>query len=72
MKKSIWYNFSIVLFVVVQGIFVPAIAQSEKITLDITLSPALENAQVLGLTSLGVDNKGSGPLLIRGSLLPIK
>ena len=52
--------------------FVPysnTFAQSEKISLDFTLAPALEKAQVLGLTSLGVDSRGSGPVLISGTLI---
>lgn len=69
MKKSVLHRFCMILLIASFGIFVPTFAQSEKITLDITLSPALENAQILGLSSLGVDSKGSGPLLIRGSLV---
>lgn len=72
MKKSVWCRtiflsllVSIYIFVPVKSVF----AQSEILTLDVNLSPALENAQVLGLTSLGVDNKGSGPVLFSGSLV---
>lgn len=46
-----------------------ALAQNDKLTLEITLSPLLENAQVLGFASLGVDNEGSGPLLLSGTLI---
>ncbi|MFV1882917.1 MAG: hypothetical protein ACMZ7B_00285 [Balneola sp.] len=72
MKKSVWCTTIFLSLLVSSYIFVPAksvFAQSEILTLDINLSPALENAQVLGLTSLGVDNKGSGPVLFSGSLV---
>lgn len=44
-------------------------AQSDKLTLEFSLSPVLEQAQVLGLSSLGVDTEGSGPVIISGSLV---
>ncbi len=72
MKKSVWCSTIFLSVLVSFYIFVPinsVFAQSEVLTLDISLSPALENAQVLGLTSLGVDNKGSGPVLFSGSLV---
>ncbi|MBO6522693.1 MAG: hypothetical protein JJ971_02615 [Balneolaceae bacterium] len=72
MKKSVWCTTIFLSLLVSIFTFVPTnsvFAQSEVLTLDITLSPALENAQVLGLTSLGVDNKGSGPVLFSGSLV---
>ncbi len=72
MKKSVWFQTSFISLLVLISIYVPngnVFAQSESITLDLQLSPALENAQVLGLTSLGVDNRGSGPVLASGSLV---
>ncbi len=72
MKKSVWFTTIFLSLLVSIFTFVPSksvFAQSEVLTLDITLSPALENAQVLGLTSLGVDNRGSGPVLFSGSLV---
>lgn len=72
MKKSVWLKTIFLSLIVLVSIFVPtksALAQSERLTLDYSLSPALENAQVLGLTSLGVDSKGSGPVLGSGSLV---
>ncbi len=72
MKKSVWFQTSFISLLVLISIYVPngnVFAQSESITLDLQLSPALENAQVLGLTSLGVDNRGSGPVLVSGSLV---
>lgn len=72
MKKSVWFQTSFLSLLVIISIYVPGgnvFAQSESITLDLQLSPALENAQVLGLTSLGVDNRGSGPVLVSGSLV---
>ena len=52
--------------------FVPintVLAQSEcldsgSLSLEVNLSPVLENASVLGLTSLGIDTRGSGPVLV--------
>ncbi len=38
------------------------------LSLDIMLTPILENAQVLGLTSLGINTKGSGPMLVSGTM----
>lgn len=52
-------------------VFVPVqngFAQSDKVVLDYQLSPALENAQVLGLTSLGINSEGFGQVLISGTL----
>lgn len=72
MKKSVWFQTNFLSLLVLLSIFVPnkvVFAQSETLTLDITLSPSLENAQVLGLTSLGVDNRGSGPVLVSGSMI---
>lgn len=72
MKKSVWCRTIFLSLLVSIYIFVPAksvFAQSEILTLDVNLSPALENAQVLGLTSLGVDNRGSGPVLFSASLV---
>jgi len=46
-----------------------AFAQSDKVTLEFSLSPVLEQAQVLGLSSLGVDTEGGGPVIISGSLV---
>lgn len=74
MERRKFLNFNFLILVVLGLTFVPAklaFAQSdaEKITLDLTLSPALENAQVLGLASLGVDNKGTGPVLVSGTLI---
>jgi hypothetical protein len=46
-----------------------AFGQSDKVTLEFSLSPILEQAQVLGLSSLGVDTEGGGPVIISGSLV---
>jgi hypothetical protein len=43
--------------------------QSDKVTLEFSLSPILEQAQVLGLSSLGIDTEGGGPVIISGSLV---
>lgn len=74
MERKKFLNFNFLILVVLGLTFVPekpAFAQSdtEKVTLDLTLSPALENAQLLGLASLGVDNKGTGPVLVSGTLI---
>ncbi|MBO6792934.1 MAG: hypothetical protein JJ895_03410 [Balneolaceae bacterium] len=37
--------------------------------MEVNLSPVLENAQVLGLTSLGIDTRGSGPVLVSGTMV---
>ena len=74
MKKYVWYR-SIFLSLLGFAItFVPAkhlYAQtsSDAVTLEFYLSPVLENAQVLGLASLGLDAKGTGPVLISGSIV---
>tara|TARA_Y200000002_G_scaffold32204_1_gene23756 strand:- start:21382 stop:22596 length:1215 start_codon:yes stop_codon:yes gene_type:complete len=54
----IWFLTTIVTF-----------GQSDKVTLEFSLSPILEQAQVLGLSSLGVDTEGGGPVIISGSLV---
>lgn len=72
--RSITYFQSILVAIL---LFVPSsslFAQGEcagagKLSLDVTLSPVLENAQVLSLASLGVDNKGFGPVLISGTMV---
>ncbi len=72
MKKSVWFITNFLSLLVLISVFVPiklVFAQSEVLTIDIRLSPALENAQILGLTSLGVDNRGSGPILVSGSII---
>ncbi len=72
MKKSVWCTTIFLSLLVSFFSFVPTknvFAQSEILSLEVNLSPALENAQVLGLTSLGVDNRGSGPVLFSGSLV---
>lgn len=72
MKKSVWFLTNFLSLLVLISILVPngtLFAQSEILSLDFKLSPALENAQVLGLTSLGVDNRGSGPVLVSGSMV---
>ena len=38
------------------------------LSIDIQLAPILAESQVLGLTSLGVDNRGSGPQLFSGTM----
>lgn len=72
MKKSVWCKTIFVSLLVLLVSIVPTntvFGQSDILTLDINLSPALENAQVLGLTSLGIDNRGSGPVIVSGSLI---
>ena len=39
-----------------------------SITLDVQLAPILSESQVLSLTALGIDNRGSGPQLVTGSM----
>ncbi len=49
--------------------FVPcvsALAQSPVLSIEIDVSDQLQNSQVFGLSSLGLDEKGSGPVLISG------
>lgn len=40
----------------------------DVLSIDIQLAPILEQSQVLGLTALGVDNRGSGPQLFQEPL----
>ena len=40
----------------------------DVLSIDIQLAPILEQSQVLGLTALGVDNRGSGPQLFSGTI----
>tara|TARA_R110002096_G_scaffold303080_6_gene498060 strand:+ start:2312 stop:3499 length:1188 start_codon:yes stop_codon:yes gene_type:complete len=50
-------------------LFVPSvnvIAQSEVLSIEIDVSDQLQNSQVFGLSSLGLDEKGGGPVLISG------
>ena len=47
-------------FVPVQFIY----AQSSGLELDVSLSPELEMAQVLGFTNLGIDATGIGPVIV--------
>jgi hypothetical protein len=39
-------------------------ANAQQISLEISPSPALENAQSLSLTNLGIDKEGNGPVLV--------
>src|SRR5690554_3814307 len=51
------------------SVIVPQInvhAQGEVLSIDIDVSAQLANSQVISLSSLGVDAKGSGPVLISG------
>jgi hypothetical protein len=71
MKKSVRIYSVFLPLLVAVSVFVPAkkgFAQSDKLTLEYQLSPALENAQVLGLTSLGINSEGAGAMLISGTL----
>ena len=67
MKKAGNVGFLVVLMSVLTSIM--AFGQSDKLTLEFSLSPVLEQAQVLGLSSLGVDTEGGGPVIISGSLV---
>jgi hypothetical protein len=71
MQKFVRFKATVQSLLVFSILFVPAkklYAQADcnvtdKLTVEVVLSPALENAQVLGLASLGVDNRGTGPML---------
>ena len=67
MKKAVKNGFLMVFFWVFTTMI--CLAQSDKVTLEFSLSPVLEQAQVLGLSSLGVDTEGGGPVIISGSLV---
>lgn len=47
-------------------VFVPVLiqAQSSDLELQVELSPALENAQILGFNNLGIDQTGKGPVIV--------
>lgn len=50
-------------------IFVPTeIVKAQQISLSVEPSATIENAQVLSLSSLGIDRSGSGPVLISAFL----
>ena len=67
MKKAGNIGFLVVSIWVLTSLI--AFGQSDKVTLEFSLSPVLEQAQVLGLSSLGVDTEGGGPVIISGSLV---
>lgn len=67
MKKAVNIGFLVVSIWVLTSMI--AFGQSDKVTLEFSLSPVLEQAQVLGLSSLGVDTEGGGPVIISGSLV---
>jgi hypothetical protein len=50
-------------------IFVPAsVVKAQQVSLSVEPSAALQNAQILSLSSLGIDRSGSGPVLISAFL----
>lgn len=68
-NKSSWKH--ILCFILGLLFVVPSqqvFGQDRLLNLEIELSPILENAQVLSLTGLGIDEKGSGPVLLSGIL----
>lgn len=62
--KHILLSFILGLVIVVPPQYVSG--QNQLVNLEIELSPILENAQILSLTGLGIDEKGSGPVLLSG------
>lgn len=44
------------------------LAFAQDVSIDIEASPVLENAQVLSLTGLGINENGNGPVLLSGYL----
>ncbi|MEX0719428.1 MAG: hypothetical protein WD059_02090 [Balneolaceae bacterium] len=69
MNKRSWkqiLNFLLLLVWVVPS--APILAQNQQLSLEIELSPVLENSQILSLTGLGLDTDGSGPVLLSGFL----
>jgi len=62
-------NLSVLLLILFTFEFVPnksAVAQSQDITLQLDVSDILRNSQFIGLTNLGIDSEGRGPVLISG------
>lgn len=62
-------NLPVLLLILFTFAFVPnksAVAQSQDITLQLDVSDILRNSQFIGLTNLGIDSEGRGPVLISG------
>lgn len=63
------YKLLVLLFLLSVFIFVPnkkLIAQNEVISLELDISDVLANSQFIGLTNLGIDKDGRGPVLVSG------
>lgn len=68
-NKRSWKQLIFLLLLLSIGV-VPAqvLLAQEKLNLEIDISPALENSQILSLTGLGLNTEGSGPVLLSGFL----
>lgn len=64
-KRNVFLGI-ITLWIVIIVPQVNVYAQSEVLSIDIDISDHLANTQVISLSSLGIDEKGSGPVLISG------
>lgn len=60
---------NVVLLLLCMFVFVPnkkLIAQDQLVSLEIDVSDILANSQFIGLTNLGLDSEGRGPILVSG------
>ncbi|XWN37001.1 MAG: hypothetical protein ROO71_13695 [Balneola sp.] len=61
-------NISVFLVLLLVSLFVPnkkAVAQNQTLSLEIEVSDILANSQFVGLTNLGLDSEGRGPVLVQ-------
>lgn len=68
MNERSFKTYFTILLLTLFGVVPKEFANAQEISLEIEPSATLENAQVLSLTNLGIDTKGSGPVLISAFL----
>lgn len=68
LKKNV-FNISLLIILLSAFLFVPTKklkAQNQVLEVELEVSDVLANSQFIGLTNLGLDNEGRGPILVRG------
>ena len=68
LKKNV-FNISLLIILLSAFLFVPTEklkAQNQVLEVELEVSDVLANSQFIGLTNLGLDNEGRGPILVRG------
>jgi hypothetical protein len=68
LKKNV-FNISFLIILLSAFLFVPTEklkAQNQVLEVELEVSDVLANSQFIGLTNLGLDNEGRGPILVRG------